>query len=83
MKKLRLRQKNLTADKSRAGACRPPQKGKTVNKTRRKSLAEIAEQLECLRDELETLRDEEQEYYDNMPEGIQNSKREMNEEENQ
>ena len=46
-----------------------------MNKTRRKSLVEIASKLEDIKAEIEALRDEEQDYYDNMPENLQGSER--------
>lgn len=53
-----------------------------MNKDRRNQIAEVAAKLsdlEALRDEikdaLEAIRDEEQEYFDNMPEGLQQSDR--------
>lgn len=44
-----------------------------MNNTRRKQLAEIAEQLEELRERIELLQDEEQECFENLPEGLQQS----------
>lgn len=46
-----------------------------MNKVRRKSLAKIEKRLKVLCDALGALTYEEQKYYDNMPEGIQNSER--------
>jgi uncharacterized coiled-coil DUF342 family protein len=53
-----------------------------MNKDRRNQIAEVAAKLadlEALRDEIkeaiENIRDEEQEYFDNMPEGLQQSDR--------
>ena len=53
-----------------------------MNNQRRKDIQELIvklEELKTLKDEiesgLETVRDEEQEYYDNMPEGLQQSDR--------
>ena len=51
------------------------QKGKIMNKTRRKRLAEAAELLEQARDILEEVKDEEQEAHDNLPESLQQSER--------
>lgn len=48
-----------------------------MNNARRKQINDLKDRLqECLED-LEILRDEEQEYFDNMPEGLQNSERGM------
>lgn len=46
-----------------------------MNQIRRKSLAEIQDKIEALREELETLKCEEEEYRDNMPENLQGSER--------
>lgn len=46
-----------------------------MNKARREQINEIKVRLQNCLEELETLRDEEQEYFDNMPEGLQNSER--------
>ncbi|HFL2835938.1 TPA: hypothetical protein ACGWV8_002566 [Pseudomonas aeruginosa] len=46
-----------------------------MNKARRKQLAEIAEQLQELRDRIEQLQEEEQEGFDNLPEGLQQGER--------
>lgn len=46
-----------------------------MNNARRGRINEIKVRLQNCLEELETLRDEEQEYFDNMPEGLQNSER--------
>ncbi len=46
-----------------------------MNKIRRKSLRDIIDQLEELRDALDTLKEEEEEYRDNIPENMQGSER--------
>lgn len=46
-----------------------------MNKARRKTLAEIADQLEALKGELESVLSEEEEYRDNIPENLQGSER--------
>lgn len=53
-----------------------------MNDARRKQIQALKERLQIcmgeassIADELAALRDEEQEYYDNMPEGLQNSER--------
>lgn len=46
-----------------------------MNKERRKELNNLIEQIEELKISLETLCEEEQEYYDNMPESIQNGEK--------
>ena len=53
-----------------------------MNKARRKSLGELIERLEALKDEIETIssdlegfKDEEEEYRDNMPENLTGSVR--------
>ena len=46
-----------------------------MNKTRRKQLSEITEQLQGLRDLIEQLQEEEQEGFDNLPEGLQQGDR--------
>lgn len=46
-----------------------------MNKARRKTLAEIADQLEALKGELESALSEEEEYRDNIPENLQGSER--------
>jgi flagellar biosynthesis chaperone FliJ len=53
-----------------------------VNKERRKSLSNLADQMrsafdtiEELRSAIETIRDEEQEYFDNMPESLQSGEK--------
>lgn len=44
-----------------------------MNAARRKAIADAVDQLQSALSTLETCRDEEREYYDNMPEGLQNS----------
>lgn len=51
------------------------EKGKDMNRFRRKALAEIQGKIEDLRSELEALMGEEEEYRDNMPENLQGSER--------
>jgi len=46
-----------------------------MNKTRRKQLSGIVDNLRDLMDELESVKNEEQEAFDNMPEGLQYSER--------
>lgn len=46
-----------------------------MNKGRRKQLAEIAEQLQELRDRIEQLQEEEQDGFDNLPESLQQGER--------
>lgn len=46
-----------------------------MNKARRKTLDEIRDQIQDLRDQLEEVMNEEEEYRDNMPENLQNSER--------
>lgn len=46
-----------------------------MNKTRRKLIEKIIEQLETLKDEVESITEEEQEAYDNLPDGIQDSEK--------
>jgi molecular chaperone GrpE (heat shock protein) len=46
-----------------------------MNKIRRKSLRDIIDQLEELKDALDTLKEEEEEYRDNIPENMQGSER--------
>lgn len=46
-----------------------------MNKARRKTLAEIADQLEALKGELESALSEEEEYRDNIPENLQGGER--------
>lgn len=46
-----------------------------MNNARRKQLAEIAEQLQDLRDRIELLQGEEQECFDNLPESLQQGER--------
>lgn len=43
-----------------------------MNADRRKTIAKAAALMSEAKSMLETVRDEEQEYYDNMPEGLQN-----------
>ena len=42
-----------------------------MNKDRRAQITEITDQLDALKSDIESIRDEEQEYYDNMPDSIQ------------
>ena len=46
-----------------------------MNKIRRKTLRDILEQLEELKDSLEEVQSEEEAYRDNMPENLQGSER--------
>ena len=46
-----------------------------MNKTRRKQLEDLIEQLSIIKDSIETVLEEEQEAFDNLPEGIQVSER--------
>lgn len=46
-----------------------------MNKQRRKALAEVQEALTVVQDALETLKSEKEDYYDNMPESIQDGMR--------
>lgn len=46
-----------------------------MNKARRKQLAEIAEQMQELRERIELLQEEEQEGFDNLPESLQQGER--------
>lgn len=46
-----------------------------VNKARRNTLRDIAEQLESLCEDLEAVASEERECYDNLPESLQESER--------
>lgn len=46
-----------------------------MNKSRRKRIEKIAEQLAELQSELESVRDDEQDAFDSMPEGLQYSER--------
>ena len=46
-----------------------------MNKVRRKSIQDIASQLETLKSELEGLQGEEEDYRDNIPENLQRSAR--------
>jgi vacuolar-type H+-ATPase subunit I/STV1 len=43
----------------------------TLNNARRKQISELIDRIDELQSELETVRDEEQEYFDNMPENLQ------------
>ena len=47
----------------------------TMNKTRRKMLQDIIDQLEQQRESLEAVSEEEQEAFDNMPESLQYSEK--------
>jgi hypothetical protein len=42
-----------------------------MNAKRRKAISELLSRLDSLKNELEILRDEEQEYFDNMPDSLQ------------
>ena len=44
-----------------------------MNRLRRKELAALQQRIEIIKNELESLREEEEFYFENMPEGIQNS----------
>lgn len=46
-----------------------------MNATQRKELAELATQIDTIKEQLESIRDAEQEKYDNLPEGLQESER--------
>lgn len=46
-----------------------------MNRLRRKALAELAAQIEELRDQLDSIMCEESEYRDNIPENLQGSER--------
>ena len=46
-----------------------------MNKERRKVIYELADKIRELQSEVESVQCEEQEYYDNMPEGIQDGER--------
>lgn len=46
-----------------------------MNKSRRKKLGEIIDQLEYLREDLDAVSSEEREAYDNLPESLQESDR--------
>ena len=46
-----------------------------MNKARRKSIQDVADQLEELKSTLEDIQGEEEEYRDNIPENLQGSKR--------
>lgn len=46
-----------------------------MNKTRRKSIQDVASQLEELKSTLEDIQGEEEEYRDNIPENLQGSER--------
>lgn len=46
-----------------------------MNKSRRKKLGEIIDQLEYLREDLDAVASEEREAYDNLPESLQESDR--------
>ena len=46
-----------------------------MNKVRRKSIQDIASQLETLKSELEGLQGEDEDYRDNIPENLQGSAR--------
>lgn len=46
-----------------------------MNNTRRKSLRELIERTEGIKQEIEELRTEEEEYYNNMPEAFQDGEK--------
>jgi molecular chaperone GrpE (heat shock protein) len=46
-----------------------------MNKTRRAALADLQNKIDELKADVETYRDEETEYYENMPEGLQDGDR--------
>lgn len=46
-----------------------------MNKERRKAISDLVDRVEELKAEVESLMNEEQEYYDNMPESIQNGEK--------
>jgi chaperonin cofactor prefoldin len=46
-----------------------------MNKVRRQQLKKWLEDLENIKNELERIAEDEQEYYDNIPENLQNSER--------
>ena len=46
-----------------------------MNKNRRKQLEDICRKLEELNDKLDSILSDEQDYFDNMPENLQNSMR--------
>lgn len=46
-----------------------------MNNERRKKLSDLSDKIEELKTEAENLLEEEQEYYDNMPENLQNSEK--------
>lgn len=46
-----------------------------MNNTRRKELTEIVSKLSDLKDQLDLLQTEEQDYFDNMPESLQESEK--------
>lgn len=46
-----------------------------MNKTRRKVIEEVIDQLGTLKEQIESVGEEENEAYDNLPEGIQYSER--------
>ena len=46
-----------------------------MNKARRKSIQDVADQLEALKSALEEIQGEEEEYRDNIPENLQASER--------
>lgn len=46
-----------------------------MNNSRRKTIALIIKDLEAIAERVEAVMDEEQEYFENMPEGIQQSER--------
>ena len=46
-----------------------------MNKIRRKTLAELYEELASIKERLETVKEEEEEYLENIPENLQGSER--------
>jgi hypothetical protein len=78
---LRIRKSAQQRERSRNASCRAEQRIKfganleQMNDARRKTHKSILSTMFDNVAELESLRDEEQEYFDNMPEGIQNSEK--------
>lgn len=52
-----------------------------MNNARRKEIRSIISGIEEIKDKLDSIRDDEQEYYDNIPENLQESARAQNSEE--
>lgn len=46
-----------------------------MNNTRRKAINELIEQLEEIQSRIEEIKDEEEEYYNNMPESLQDGEK--------